>query len=120
LFVRGTLQDMKKNKSSGWGSKSRGRYNSAGKYLRKCWKCGKFGNYEKYYRSKKVYKENGSDDASSIEAKTSTEGDDVYLTSIGTHVYSSVWLIKWGASFCTNPNREWSMNMKNMMVLMSS
>jgi hypothetical protein len=42
LFVRGHPQDRNKNKSSGGGrSKSKGRSKSPGKYLRKCWKCGK-------------------------------------------------------------------------------
>jgi len=58
--------------------------------------------------SKNVDKENGSDDASSTEAKNSTEErGDVYMTSTGTHVDFDAWLINSNASFHMNPNREW-------------
>jgi hypothetical protein len=42
LFVRGCPQDRNTNKSLG------GRSKFPGKYLRKCWKCGKVGHYKKY------------------------------------------------------------------------
>jgi hypothetical protein len=48
LFVRGCTQDRNPSKPSGWRSKSTRRSESPGKYLRKCWKCGKIGNYKKY------------------------------------------------------------------------
>jgi hypothetical protein len=54
LFIRGRTQDRNPSKPSGWRSKSTGRSKSLGKYLRKCWKCGKTGNYKKYCKSKKV------------------------------------------------------------------
>jgi hypothetical protein len=47
LFVRGRTQDMNPGKPSGGRSKSIGRSKSPGKYLRKCWKCGKTGHYKK-------------------------------------------------------------------------
>jgi hypothetical protein len=57
--------------------------------------------------SKKVEKPKGSDSASSIEAKTSTEeGGDVYLASTSTHVDHDVWLINSGASYHMTPHRE--------------
>jgi hypothetical protein len=89
-------------------SKSTGRSKSPEKYLRKCWKCGKIGHYNKYCKSKKVDKPNGSDSTSSIEVKTSTEeGGDVYLASTSTHAYHDVWLINSGASYHMTPHREW-------------
>jgi hypothetical protein len=54
LFVRGRTQDRNLGKSSGGRSKSIGRSKSPGKYLRKCWKCGKTGHYKKFCKSKKV------------------------------------------------------------------
>ena len=79
------------------GSKSTGSSKSPKKSL---WKCAKVGNNKKDYRSKKVDKEKGSDDASSTEAKTSTEeGGDVYLEPTGTHADHDVWLIESSASF---------------------
>jgi hypothetical protein len=73
LSVRCRPQDRNKIKSSGGRYKSKGISKSSRKYLRKCWKCGKAENYKKYWSSKNVDKENGSDDASSIEVKTSIE-----------------------------------------------
>jgi hypothetical protein len=72
LFVRGHTQDRNLGKPLGWRDKSTCRSKSPGKYLRKCWKCGKTGHYKKYCKSKKVEKPKGSDSTSSIEAKTST------------------------------------------------
>jgi hypothetical protein len=92
-----------------WGRpKSTGRSKSPGKYLRKCWKCGKTEHYKKDCKSKKVEKPKGYDSTSYTEAKTSTEeGGDVYLASTGTHAYHDVWLIDSGASYHMNPHKEW-------------
>ena len=51
----------------------------------------------------------GSDDAPSVEAKTTSyEGGDVYLaSSSSTHVYHEAWLIESCASFHFTPHREW-------------
>jgi hypothetical protein len=108
LFVRGCTQDRNHGKPSGWRSKSTGRSKSPGKYLRKCWKCGKTGHYKKDCKSKKVEKPKGSDSTSFIEVKTSTEeGGDVYLASTSTHADHDVWLIDSGASYHMTPHREW-------------
>jgi hypothetical protein len=49
--VRGHTKDKNPSKSSGGRSKPTGRSKSPVKYLRKCWKCGKIGNYNKYCNS---------------------------------------------------------------------
>jgi hypothetical protein len=65
LSIRGHTQDKNLGKSSGERSKSTSRFKSPGKYLRKCWKCGKIGHYKEDCKSKKVDKPNGSDSTSS-------------------------------------------------------
>ena len=69
-------------------SKSKGRSKSLGKPIKMvCWKCKKEGHYKRDCKSKAPNKGNGSDDATSVEAKTtSNEGGDVYLASSSTHV----------------------------------
>ena len=59
-----------------------------GKFVKVCWKCGKEVHYKKECRSKALEKGNGSDDALSTKAKTtSDEGGDVYLSSSSnTHI----------------------------------
>eukprot|EP00253_Pinus_taeda_P026385 PITA_26385 len=72
------------------------------------WKCGNEGHYKRDYKSKAPNKGKGSDDAPSIEVKTtSDEGGDVYLASSSTHVDHEAWLIDLGASFHFTPHREW-------------
>eukprot|EP00253_Pinus_taeda_P014414 PITA_14414 len=73
-----------------------------------CWKCGKEGNFRRDYKSKAPNKGKGSDDAPSVEAKTtSDEGGDVYLASSSTHVDHEAWLIDSSVSFHFTPHREW-------------
>jgi hypothetical protein len=108
LFVRGSTQDRNPSNSS-WGRpKSIVRSKSPRKHLRKCWKCGKTGNYNKDCKSKKVDKPKGSYGTSSPEAKNSIEeGGDVSLASTGTHADHEVWLISLGASYHMTPHKEW-------------
>eukprot|EP00253_Pinus_taeda_P011480 PITA_11480 len=66
------------------------------------------GHYKRDYKSKAPDKGKGSDDAPSVEAKTTLdEGGDVYLASSSTHVDHEAWLIDSGASFHFTPHREW-------------
>eukprot|EP00253_Pinus_taeda_P029559 PITA_29559 len=71
-------------------------------------KCRKEGHYKRDCKSKPPDKGNGSDDASSVEAKTtSNECGDACLASSSTHVDHEAWLIDSGASFHFTPQREW-------------
>jgi hypothetical protein len=98
----------------GGRSKYKGRSKSPEKYLRKCWKCGKAGNYNKYCNSKKVDKPKGFDKVSSTEAKTSTEeGGDVYLASRAIHAECGVFFIDSGVSYHMTPHREWLCKYEN-------
>ena len=73
-----------------------------------CWKCGKEGHFKRDCKSKSPDKGKGSDEAPSVEVKTtSDEGGDVYLASSSTHVDHDAWLIDLGASFHFTPHREW-------------
>ena len=57
-------------------------------------KSDKARHYKKDCRSKNVDKGKGSNDAPSIETKTTTkDGGDVYLASTCIHVDHDVWLI---------------------------
>jgi hypothetical protein len=107
LFVRGHTQDRNPSKSSRQRYKSKGRSKSPGNSLRKCWKHGKARNYKKDCKSKKVDKPKGSNNASSTEAKTSTEGGDVYLAYTGTHADHGVGLIDSGVSYHMTSHMEW-------------
>eukprot|EP00253_Pinus_taeda_P028998 PITA_28998 len=60
------------------------------------------------YKSKAPDRGKGSDDASSTEAKTtSDEGGDVYLAFSSAQVDNEAWLIDLGASFHFTPHIEW-------------
>ena len=87
-----------------------------------CWKCKKEGHYKRDSKSKSLDKGKGFDDAPSAEAKTtSDEGGEVYFASFSsTHVDHEAWLIESGASFHFTPLGSGSVNMRNMMVVMSS
>src|SRR5271168_3932347 len=110
-----------KNKSSSGRSKSRGRSKSPGKPIKVvCWKCRKEGHFRRDCKSKAPDKGKGSDDAPSVEAKTtSDEGGDVYLASSSTHVDHEAWLIDSSASFASLPIESGSVSMRNTMVVMS-
>jgi hypothetical protein len=76
LSIIGRTLDTNTNKSYSGKSKS------LGKSLKKCWKCGKVGNFKKDFRSKSIERGKGSDDAPSTKGKSSLEeGGDVYLAS---------------------------------------
>eukprot|EP00253_Pinus_taeda_P023200 PITA_23200 len=66
------------------------------------------GRFRRDCNSKAPDKGKGSDDAPSVEAKTtSDEGGDVYLASSSTPVDHEAWLIDSGASFHFTPHSEW-------------
>lgn len=109
LSVRGRSHNRNTNKSSSGRSISRERSKSPRKHVKVvCWKCGKEGHYKRDCKSKALDKGKGSNDAPSVEVKTtSDEGGDVYLASSSTHVDHEAWLIDSGASFHFTPHREW-------------
>eukprot|EP00253_Pinus_taeda_P002960 PITA_02960 len=73
-----------------------------------CWKCRKEGHFKRDCKSKAPDKGKGSNDAPSVEAKTtSDEGGDVCLASSSTYLDHEAWLIDSGASFHFTPHREW-------------
>ena len=81
LYVIGFPEERNKIKGSGGRYKSKGISKSLGKYLRKCLKCDKVGQYIKDCIYKNVKKSKGYKDTPYIEANTSSEGGDVYLAS---------------------------------------
>eukprot|EP00253_Pinus_taeda_P033139 PITA_33139 len=85
VSVRGRSQNRNKNKSLSGRSKSRGRSKSLGKTIKVvCWKCVKEGHFIRDFKSKALDKRKGSDDASSTEAKTTSDkGDDRKAKIIG-------------------------------------
>ena len=101
LSVIGCHQERNKNKGS------RGESKSPWKGTRKCWKCGKVGNYKKDCRYKNVEKAKGSEDTHSTKAKNSSEGGDVYLASTSNASEHDTWLIDSGVSCHMTPRREW-------------
>ena len=85
------------------------------------WKCRKEGHYKKDCKSKAPEKGKGSNDAPSIEVKTTLdEGGDVYLASSSTHVDHEAWLMTQVHSFTSLPIESGSASIRNMMVVMSS
>ena len=64
-------------------------------------------HFKRDYKSKAPDKGNRSNDAPSVEVKTtSDEGGNMYLASSSTHIDHEAWLISLGASFHFNPHRE--------------
>ena len=87
-------------------SKSRGRSKYPGKFVKVCWRCGKQGDYKKDYISKIPKRRKGSEDASSLEAKITSNVGDVYLASSIIHVYHEAWPVESGASFHMTAHKE--------------
>ena len=72
---------------------SKGRSKSPRNFVKVCGRCGKQGQYKKQCRSK-IDKKKGSEEAPSIEEKSSKEeGGDVYLDSSSTHADHEAWWV---------------------------
>jgi hypothetical protein len=74
LVVRGRPVDRDKGKFSGRKSKSKGRSKSLVQSTRRCWKCGKVGNYKKDCKLKVMEVSTGSDEKQSTERKMTNPG----------------------------------------------
>jgi ribosomal protein S14 len=62
LMVRGQPVDRDKGKLSSRNSKSKGRSKSQVQLMRRCWKCGKVGNYKRDYKLKEIEVSIGSNE----------------------------------------------------------
>jgi hypothetical protein len=78
LMVRGRPVDRDKGKFSGRKSKLKGRSKSSVQSTRRCWKCGKVGNYKRDYKSKAIEVSTDPSEKKSTERKT-TPGIDQYI-----------------------------------------
>jgi hypothetical protein len=74
--------------------------------MRRCYKCGKDGNYKMDYKSKEMEVSIGSNKKQSTERKMNLDkGGDVYLASTSAQLNQYVWLINLGASYHMKPHR---------------
>jgi hypothetical protein len=88
-------------------SKYKGRSKSLGNFVNVCWRCGKKYHYKKKCRSKIIERGKGSEDAPSVEGKTSLEeGGDVYLSYSRRHEYHEAWLVDSIKYFHMTPHKE--------------
>jgi hypothetical protein len=76
--------------------------------MRRCWKCGKDGNYKRDYNSKEMEVHIGSDEKHLTKRKMNLDkGGNMHLASTSTHSDQDVWLIDSGESYHMKPHREW-------------